>query len=266
MPRTIEGVIQYARDHPQRDGESWAGMCESFVWRAGGFNGSFNTALLAGTASKPLNPNWGSAPRGAIHYWAGVWIDDVECGHVAFELGGGTLLMASSRTSNYGTALGTIHFTDYNLPNYRGWSIYHGKETLAGISSTAGNGYTHLEEDMAEEASVQEAIRIGNVTYGLQLQVLAKLATIEAEQADDATEASVQEAVRVSNETWKLTGQVLAKPSTAIDTTKLIAALKTAGVNVGIDAPALVKLIDASLKDDFGKIPAAVVAGIKAAL
>jgi murein DD-endopeptidase MepM/ murein hydrolase activator NlpD len=139
-------------------------------------------------------------------------------------------------------------------------------EPYFSATSTAGNGHTPLEDDMAEEASVQEGIRISNLVWQQGNVILGELAGIRAAQADDATEASVQEAVRVSNETWKLTGQVLSKPSTAIDTAKLIAALKTAGVNVGIDAAALVKLIDASLKDDFGKIPAAVVAGIKSAL
>jgi len=133
MANTIDEVIQYAKDHPKRDGKSWAGWCESFVWRAGGFNGSFSSALLAGNASGDLNGEWAKAPRGAIHYWAGVGGD----GHVAFELGGGTLLMASSRTSNYGTALGTIHFLDYGLPEYRGWTMRHGTETLAGVAASA---------------------------------------------------------------------------------------------------------------------------------
>lgn len=127
MTNTIEQVISYARAHPKRDGGSWAGWCESFVWRAGGFAGSFDTALLAGSASGPLNPDWASAPAGALHYWAGVNGD----GHVAFSLGGGMLLMASSRTSNYGTALGTLHFANYGLPLYRGWSMRHGVQTLA---------------------------------------------------------------------------------------------------------------------------------------
>lgn len=136
MPNTIDDAIAYAQAHPLRDGKSWAGCCESFIWRAGGFTRSFPSAMDAGDASGPLNPNWAAAPRGAIHYWAGVGGD----GHVAFELGGGTLLMASSQVSNYGTALGTIHFTDYarlNIP-YRGWTLRHGTETLAGTATAGG--------------------------------------------------------------------------------------------------------------------------------
>lgn len=148
MTNTIDQALEYARAHPKRDGGSWAGWCESFVWRAGGFGVSFPSALAAGSASGPLNPLWSSAPRGALHYWAGVGGD----GHVAFELGGGTLLMASSRVSNLGTALGTIHFTDYHLPLYRGWSMRHGSDTLA-ASALAGFDLNPLEPEMTPEQS-----------------------------------------------------------------------------------------------------------------
>ena len=129
---------------------------------------------------------------------------------------------------------------------------------LSPSASPAGNGMTPSEEDMAEEASVQESIRIGNANYALQREILAKLAQIEAAQADDATEASVQEAVRVANATWARTGEVLSKPSSSIDVAKLAAALTAAGIKVTIDSAALVKALDASLKDDFAKIPGAV--------
>lgn len=256
MANTMEQVIAYARAHPTRDGKSWSGWCESFVWRAGGFNGSFNNALAAGSASGPLNSNWASAPRGAIHYWAGVGGD----GHVAFSLGGGMLLMASSRTSNYGVALGTLHFSNYGLPLYRGWTMRHGVETLEPSSSTAGNGYTSLEEDMgdASEASVQESIRIGNVLYVKTQEVLAALQRAELREAGDATEASVQEAIRISNETWDRAGKLLSQPASVIDPVKLAAALKATGIKIEIDSAALVKLLEASLADDFKGIPKAV--------
>ncbi|NYJ20803.1 hypothetical protein [Glaciibacter psychrotolerans] len=143
MTNTIDQALDYARAHPTRDGKSWAGWCESLIWRAGGFTRSFASAQLAGDASGWLNPDWTTAPRGALHYWSGVGGD----GHVAFDLGGGTLLMASSRVSSLGTALGLIHFLDYKLPEYRGWSLRHGTETLA-RSATAGAGTTPLEDDM----------------------------------------------------------------------------------------------------------------------
>lgn len=147
MTNTIDMAHNYAKTHPTRDGRSWAGWCESFVWRAGGFDRSFHNAMAAGDASGWLNPDAGSAPRGAIHYWAGVGGD----GHVAFELGGGLLLMASEGvTTSYGTAIGTISFRDYarkGIP-YRGWSMRHGTQTLASSSATAGNGSTPLENDL----------------------------------------------------------------------------------------------------------------------
>jgi hypothetical protein len=106
------------------------------VFWAGGFGRSYGTALEAGSASGHLESDWRKAPRGAIHYWAGVFIDGVECGHTAIDIGSGnhTMLMASSRVSNFGTAIGTIAFADYNQPSYRGWSMRWGSETLAGVN------------------------------------------------------------------------------------------------------------------------------------
>lgn len=145
MPNTPQGAIDYARSHPLRDGGSWAGWCASFCYRAGGFSQAFESAMVAGNNAGPLNPNWGSAPPGAIHYWAGVG----GLGHCAFELGGSRLLMASSSvTDRWGTAVGTITFQDYarlGIP-YRGWSMRWGSQTLSG-ASTSGGGYTPIEED-----------------------------------------------------------------------------------------------------------------------
>jgi hypothetical protein len=142
---TPDEARAYAAAHPTRSaGVSWAGWCESFVFRAGGFTRFYPTALASGNASGNLNPNWASAPAGAIHYWAGVYVRGVESGHVAIDLGAGLLLMASSRVGNLGAGLGTIHFLDYGLPNYRGWSMRHGVEMLAGTSSTAAANTTEI--------------------------------------------------------------------------------------------------------------------------
>ena len=135
MPKTITQTLAYAYAHPTRlFGLSWSGWCESFVYRAGGFTRSFGSALLAGNASGWLNPDWASAPVGALHYWSGVYIKGVESGHVAFSLGGGDLLMASNQAiplTPKHKALGSIHFSNYRLGGYRGWSLRHGPETLA---------------------------------------------------------------------------------------------------------------------------------------
>lgn len=66
--------------------------------------------------------------------------------------------------------------------------------------------------------------------------------------------------------TSDMVGAVLAKPSTVIDPAKLAAALTAAGLTVTIDAAAIAKAVDASLRDDFAAIPGAVVGGLKAAL
>jgi hypothetical protein len=54
-----------------------------------------------------------------------------------------------------------------------------------------------------------------------------------------------------------MVGAILEKPSVTIDATKLAAELKKAGFGV-VDEAALVKALDASLRDDFAAIPGAV--------
>jgi hypothetical protein len=146
VPNTIYQAIAYARTHPRRrDGNSWVNWCEAFVFWTGGFTASFPSALLAGDASGPLNPAWADAPRGSIHYWAGAAGD----GHVAFELGGGLLLMAwHSVTDRWGVGTGTVSFHEFakrGLP-YRGWSVRHGTETLAGIQPSTFGRHILLPE------------------------------------------------------------------------------------------------------------------------
>jgi hypothetical protein len=141
VPRTLEETIAWAHANPKytyKDGrlkgqtKSWAGLCEAFVNNAADLS-SFPRAMLAGDASGPLDTDWAAAPAGSFHYWAGVGIN----GHVAFGLGSGMLLMASSRTNNMGVAIGTIHFKDYGLPLYRGWSMRHGTQRLAETAPAA---------------------------------------------------------------------------------------------------------------------------------
>lgn len=151
MTRTLEQAVAWARANPKytvksgvNKGQktSWSGLCEAFMNNACGFEQSFDNALLAGNASGPLRKDWAAAPPGACHYWAGVGGD----GHVALSLGGGQMLMASSRVSNFGTALGTIHFSNYGLPLYRGWSMRHGRETLAVTASAAASSSVTIPE------------------------------------------------------------------------------------------------------------------------
>ena len=154
MPHSLQGAIDYARSHPTRDGGSWAGWCASFCYRAGGFSQAFTSAQVAGDNAGWLNPDWASAPPGAVHYWSGVG----GLGHCAFEMdGNGRLLMASNAvTDRWGTAVGTISFSQYaqlGIP-YRGWSLRWGAETLSG-SSTAGGGYSPIQEDDMYDANAR---------------------------------------------------------------------------------------------------------------
>lgn len=53
-------------------------------------------------------------------------------------------------------------------------------------------------------------------------------------------------------------GDILRKPSTIIDPSKLAQAFASAGIKLDADTAAIVKALDASLRDDFAAIPGAV--------
>lgn len=282
MTNTIEQALAYARAHPKRDGGSWAGWCESFVWRAGGFDRSFPTALAAGSASGTLNTRWQDAPSGAIHYWAGVGGD----GHVAFGLGNGMLLMASSRVSNMGTALGTIHFSNYNLPLYRGWTMRHGTQTLAGSSSAATISATPLPPVTitTPKDTDMKMIKVPNGTIALIGEYTGAVYTsAEGGQGfsigsntkayGEVTNLSGDEVTTLVNEALgrrnALINDIVAriaapKVDTAAITAAIIAAVKP--VTGAVDIAALAAAVDAVLADNFAGIPAAVRADIKSNL
>jgi len=144
MPNTIEGVFAFALANPTHDGGTWHNWCESFDHRAGGFDQSFSTATLAGSASGWLDPDYRTATRGSIHYWGN------GAGHVAFELGGDVLLMASDAVTHLLTwqhiALGTVSHADYARAKpamrYRGHTKRHGTQTLAPSTISSGVGTT----------------------------------------------------------------------------------------------------------------------------
>jgi hypothetical protein len=137
VTNTVDEAIAYARAHKLRDGKSWAGWCASFVFRAGGFERAYPSAMIAGDMSGILIADWHSARRGEIHYWAGVGGD----GHVAIDIGGDQndrlLLMASSSvTDSFGDAVGAVwmsHYQRLRIP-YRGHTFAWGAERLAGTA------------------------------------------------------------------------------------------------------------------------------------
>lgn len=165
MPRTIDGAVAWARANANN--MNWAGWCEKFINNAGAFNQAFSSAKLAGDNSGPLRGDWQNAPRGAIHYWYGAG----GFGHDAFELGGGLLLMASSSVDDdWGNNLGTVTFQRYNrlgLP-YRGWTMRHGTETLAG-SSTAGGDRESIDNTPVPPKDEDLMIRIQSTNRGIAL-------------------------------------------------------------------------------------------------
>lgn len=146
MANTVGQAIAYARAHPTRlDFEtgkygSWAGWCASFVYRAGGFDRAYSSAMIAGSSSGILAADYRSAQRGSIHYWSGVGGD----GHVAIDIGGDSsdrlLLMASSSvTDSFGTAVGAVWMSQYarlGIP-YRGHTFAWGSERLASTEQSA---------------------------------------------------------------------------------------------------------------------------------
>lgn len=78
--------------------------------------------------------------------------------------------------------------------------------------------------------------------------------------------AATSESIRIGNENWLAIGRIRDRPSSVIDVAKLAAALTSAGLTVTIDAAAIAKAVDASLRDDFAAIPGAVLGGLKEAL
>lgn len=143
MTNTVDQAIAFARATPLRDGGSWAGWCASFVFRAGGFDRAYSSAMLAGSSSGLLAGDWHTARKGEIHYWAGVGGD----GHVAIDIGGDTsdrlLLMASSAVSELASpnarAVGFVWMSQYEklgIP-YRGHTFAWGSERLEGTAVAA---------------------------------------------------------------------------------------------------------------------------------
>jgi hypothetical protein len=144
--RTIEAAVQFIKDN----GIHYAdGECERIVNNAGGFTHSYGLARLSMEASPvPLNPDYSAAPDGMLHYWTGAWgtwgrYGYTDAGHVMFGYRG--LLWGDSGviTGHYNNARfagsvskGDLEAARRNL-HYKGWTPYHGPETLAGISTAA---------------------------------------------------------------------------------------------------------------------------------
>lgn len=121
--------------HPRRD---WHLMCQALVYWAGvaiagddKHRRTYGRAIWAYDASyvESLDPL--TAPAGAVHYW----LYPVGHGHVAIELGGGTVLMTGTPHElgaagvQYGTNYGTTTIASFmarDTQEYLGWSLTNG--------------------------------------------------------------------------------------------------------------------------------------------
>ena len=126
---TVNQANTWALAHPTKDvgsgGPSWSGWCAALMFWAGNFERSCDTATQGSYSSNIVSTDPTAAPAGAFHWWR-----MGSEGHVALDLDGkGTrLLMASSKVSNYGSAIGTISWAQYAGASVSG----HGKLPIGG--------------------------------------------------------------------------------------------------------------------------------------
>jgi hypothetical protein len=104
--------------------------------------------------------------------------------------------MASSRTNNWGTAIGQVLFSDHGLPLYRGWSMRHGMQRLATDTTlTPAFGTKDSEDDMYGEKERNELIgeRIDGRVIPLLQHIAAALGMTAQQIADLGSEVGNDE-------------------------------------------------------------------------
>ncbi len=131
----LEAVAQFAKNNPQRDGQSWNGWCASLMFRFGkstsGFKDGKNdapSAIKAAHKSNIESTDPKEAPKGAFHWW-----DIGRHGHVGLDVnGGGTeVFMATRKLEEFfgdkANAIGLTSVDTYNQAisggTYLGWSM-----------------------------------------------------------------------------------------------------------------------------------------------
>lgn len=154
MPRTFDGMVAWAKNEAANGNilDNWGGWCEKFINNSAAFNQAFGYAVVAGRNSGPLRTDYQNAGRGAIIYWAGVWIGGRENGHDAwvYEPGPDPLLLMASNAAKFpawGHGIGLIRLSEYQRlfgHPLMGWTYRHGTETL-NLSGTAGGGTTPID-------------------------------------------------------------------------------------------------------------------------
>jgi hypothetical protein len=202
MPRSIEEVIAWTRDPRnanRHQGGNWHDRCEQYTNNAADFDQSFDNAWLAAQASGPLNASLAGIKNGAVGYWRGVWIKGEECGHTALWYEG-VWWMASDACGEARTGLGQrigngtgwITHSEYSRLRpaaiWKGWSMRHGEETLAGASSAVA-GSTPLDIIAPKEKKRMSVLirnydgSIGLVTEDGELVPLASTNEVESLKA-----------------------------------------------------------------------------------
>ncbi|MBF4462665.1 MULTISPECIES: GH25 family lysozyme [unclassified Rathayibacter] len=163
---TVSQANAWAIAHPTKNvgagGPSWSGWCAALMFWAGNFDRSCDTAAEGSYNSGIISTNPSAAPAGAFHWWR-----MGSEGHVALDLdGGGTrLLMASSKVSNYGTAIGTISWAGYGGAAYAGWSLDFVGQKLADVGTpAAGTGTPSGGISNVDGVTLQKVAQKGGYT------------------------------------------------------------------------------------------------------
>lgn len=124
LKRTVDEVMQFAKDQRNHPTQSWQGLCQSFCRNAYGVPAWAPSAIDAWhkipKSEKHVGSNPGLAPRGALLYYSGG-----QYGHVALAMGKKT--HDRCFTNDY-TGAGQIGVAPRTFPRwgikYLGWSTW----------------------------------------------------------------------------------------------------------------------------------------------
>lgn len=295
MPRTFDGMVAWARNEAANGNvlDNWGGWCEKFINNSAAFNQAFGYAVVAGRNSGPLRTDYQNAGRGAIIYWAGVWIGGRENGHDAwvYEPGPDPLLLMASNAAKFpawGHGIGLIRLSEYQRlfgHPLMGWTYRHGTETL-NLSGTAGGGttpiptYSNGGNNMYFLRTVDGTVHfvtesgyepIASVQHLSLLQRFVKafpsFDTFNAAERDiifgyiararDITDAQYEAIVSGLNSVKVTVDSVAIGQAAAAEVAKYLAAN-----GIEVDTAEIAAAVDEVLKDDFAAIPGAVTFGI----
>lgn len=127
---------------PEVFGRNWDQLCQALMWqvcrRFGSVATTYASANTACEASRIVSTDPATAEPGSFHYWA-----IGRHGHVALELGGGTVLMGSRHVTAWAKNAGTTTVDAYTRATgarYLGWAASNGRNTVTvdtGVSAAS---------------------------------------------------------------------------------------------------------------------------------